>query len=250
MLRHSILLVVVIILAGCATTQSGQPVSRTEVVTYGAGFPSPTVKGEVADFQWRAIRFRMPIDSQGESNWDMDLLLAHRVLGLMIAEYRDQLPLWRFHRRAADDAAQHQFSFIFYSDTATAKSMFASLDGEPLLEKARTAGLLIKVIKQVKVSGNATLIDATSDQHWHPALQKQWPSFIMGVSATWLGLIEELVPEPESEHETLEAVLSRYHQANEEIGTIWKDQGQHAFFHHISAIFGYQPLVIKNYMQF
>ena len=93
-------------------------------------------------------------------------------------------------------------------------------------------------------------LSATSDKSWTPELQRQWPSFIMGVCATWLGLIEEILPAANTEHETLPEILARYHEANEQITTLWQEQGQHAFFHHTSAIFGYQPLQIRKYIQF
>ena len=196
-LRINVFLIVIILISGCSNLHP-----RTEVITYGAGFPSEALMDD-AGLSWHAIRFRMPFGPDGQVNWAMDLLLAHGVLGLMIAEHRDRLPLWRFHRRAGRDAAGHQFSLIFYANVSTANSLFAWLEGDAILASAREKGLLNEVIQQIEPFEDASLLSATSDKIWHPALQKQWPSYIMGVSATWLGLIEELVPAPETEHETL-----------------------------------------------
>jgi hypothetical protein len=33
-------------------------------------------------------------------------------------------------------------------------------------------------------------------------------------------------------------------KVQQEINTIWAEQGQHAVLHHLSAVFAYQPLLI------
>ncbi|TNC79455.1 MAG: hypothetical protein C9356_19095 [Oleiphilus sp.] len=192
----------------------------------------------------------MPFGPEEQVNWDMDLLLAHGVLGLMIAENRDGLPLWRFHRRAARDSTGHQLSLLFYSDESTANMLFDWIESDPIIESAKSAGLLTGLINKAEAFENASSIAATSDRSWDPAIQRQWPSFIMGVSATWLGLIEELLPDAETEKETLDQKLARYHLANERLTELWREQGQHALLHHLNALFGYEALLIQRYMRF
>ncbi len=192
----------------------------------------------------------MPRGADGSSNWDADLLLAHKVIGPALLEHTDTLPLWRFHRRSAADAAGHQFSFIFFSDTATADAIFRWLESEPLIGALQQRGLLINVLRQHNAVDAADDLAGTSDPNWTPMLQRQWPSFIMGVSATWLGLIEEALPAAAEEHETIDDLLGRYSHANRAIGNLWANEGQHAFLHHLSAVFGYKPMKIRKAIQF
>lgn len=233
-----------VVLTGCS-----QLTTRTEVVTYGSGFPAINHNNE-ADYRWQAIRFRMPRAADGSSNWNMDPLLAHKVIAPVLLEYSQQLPLWRFHRRSAPDGAGHQFSFIFLTDTATADAIHAWVAAEPLLPALQQAGLLDTVIYQRDGFDGARIVAATSDPNWAPSLQAQWPSFIMGVSATWLGLIDETLAAANEEHESIADLLARYSAANASINQLWAKQGQHAFFHHLSAVFGYRAVNIRKAIHF
>ncbi len=233
-----------LLVTGCSAVDR-----RTEVITYGSGFPAVAAADSNA-LQWQAIRFRMPRDRDGNSNWTMDPMLAHKVVGPALLEYSDRLPLWRFHRRSAPDAAGHQFSFIFFTDAATADALHAWVAGEPLLNSLKQAGLLLDVLHEREGFDRLPRIAATSDPSWSPELQAQWPSFIMGASSIWLGLINETLPEPRDEHETLESLLGRYGIANDKVTRIWSNEGQHAFFHHLSAIFGYRAVKIRKSIHF
>jgi hypothetical protein len=33
---------------------------------------------------------------------------------------------------------------------------------------------------------------------------------------------------------------------DERVTTLWRDHGQHVYLHHLNALFGYQPLVIRE----
>ncbi len=200
--------------------------------------------------QWYAIRLRIAADEGGNIRWDMDPLLAHELFAKLIDQHYEALPLWRFHRRAGSDAAGHQFSFLFFTDAQTATNLFAQIQNNGLVEQALAAGYLTQVITQSEAYPDAENLAATSDQHWSPSLQAQWPLFIMGVSATWLGMVDDALPAATVEEESFEQLLARYHSANEQVSEIWRNEGQHAFFHHISAIFGYQPILFGNLIQF
>ena len=56
----------------------------------------------------------------------------------------------------------------------------------------------------------------------------------------WLDLVGE-VADKYADEQDLE---QRYMKVQQEINTIWEQQGQHAVLHHLSAIFAYQPLLI------
>ena len=71
--------------------------------------------------------------------------------------------------------------------------------------------------------------------------QKTWPALIMGASRMWLDLVGELA-DAHADEADLER---RYEIVQQDLNNIWAGQGQHAMLHHLSAIFAYQPLLIK-----
>lgn len=90
-----------------------------------------------------------------------------------------------------------------------------------------------------------------SDSNWSITLQKHWPSFIMGVSALWLGLIDEEMGKISADHKMeISELLEVYRKAESTITTIWNREGQHAFLHHLSVVFWYEPLFIRKEIRF
>ena len=58
-----------------------------------------------------------------------------------------------------------------------------------------------------------------------------------------LGVLIGLIPD-------LDALLADYATVHQQVVSVWENNGQHAFFHHISAVFGYEPLIIHHRIQF
>ena len=48
----------------------------------------------------------------------------------------------------------------------------------------------------------------------------------------------------------IDDLLNLYRNVNDSIDKIWIKDGQHAFLHHLNAIFGYEPVYIRNMMKF
>lgn len=203
-----------------------------------------------ADHAWYRACFSMPFDDADAPRWAMDLLLADRVAGPAIARHADTIPLWRFHRRAAHDSAGHRFSLLFYADAATAQQLFAELDADPLVPALIGAGYLDRLTTWCGADQFGSGPEASSDHNWDVRLQRTWPYYIMGVSAHWLALIGEVGAEVPQASGAPVALLERYDRIGVEIDTIWRVQGQHAYLHHLSALFGYQPLSVQTLMQF
>jgi len=88
-------------------------------------------------------------------------------------------------------------------------------------------------------------IEATSDPNWSVNLQQAWPLYIMGVSATWLELINQQIGQAQTSAMSINELRKLYQNANQSITELWSNEGQHAFLHHLSAIFGYEPLQIR-----
>ena len=199
---------------------------------------------------WWSARFRIAWPPESSPRWSMGLLLADMVVEPALLRFHDNIKFWRFHRRAMRDNTGHQFSFLFYSDSSVASGIFKAIGDNQVLEELLARAL----IDEVKVDDTSHpvryKIEATSDSHWSLTLQKAWPAFIMGASAMWLGLINQYVEEGESRDLDIDSLLERYDEVNKSVGNIWTKEGQHAFFHHLSAVFGYEPLIIKRKVRF
>ena len=78
-------------------------------------------------------------------------------------------------------------------------------------------------------------------------IQRSWPYFIMGSSQTWLMLVQELSAENKLEGEVdYPSLLLHYKEVDTRLNAQWRDYGRHAYLHHLNAIFGYQPVLIRS----
>ncbi len=242
--RWIALLAAVSIVIGCSVMPP-QPASVPK--------PSPDFRPG-GDVGWWAVRFRMDWPSGDEPRWHMDPLLAHQAALPVLERYHDEIFLWRFHRRAARDAAGHQFSLIFYAERRTAARVNADILGNPLVQEARNAGRLLEVLCDDAAVSAKPGIGDTSDPAWSAPLRGAWPHYLMGASRTWLELIAALAAEDVATLDPADfnAVEQRYQRANSAITAIWQQEGRHAFLHHLNALFGYEPVWIidKRRMNF
>ncbi len=238
--KHACFLVPVVLLAmavgGCASPISVRP-TEPQVVE---------MEPENAEKGWWGAGFSMPWPENAEPSWHMDLFIAHRVVAPVLYRYKQRISLWRFHRRALRDKMGHRFGFAFYGSRETATEVFSSLRSDPLLKEMRTAGLVVQdTYDDTSVISNPNIED-TSDGAWAPEIRKSWPRYIMGVSEMWLGLIAEVADQNSNGKgpSSIEQYAAFYEQVDGFVKELWKEQGQHAFLHHLNAIFGYEPLVI------
>jgi hypothetical protein len=197
---------------------------------------------------WHYLRFKWTWPEERQPDWSLDLLAADMVLSDLIQQRQQSLPLWRFHRRAARDRAGHQFSFIFYSAPDVALELRESAHNHPVTQGLLEQGLLDRVY--LTTPDNARDLSATSDPGWPDPVQSTWPMFIMGVSQTWLGLVEIHAGDTKKLDGDLDRARKRYEKANEKINEIWFEYAQHAFFHHTSGIFGYEPIWLRKRVRF
>lgn len=200
---------------------------------------------------WWAARFKMNWPEGAEPAWYLDLLLARRVVSPVLQQYKGDVVLWRFHRRASRDQAGHQFSFIFYSSSATARNIYSGIKSDKTLKHLKKAGAVLRDSYDNTQRIAKPHIGDTSDPNWSPNLQKSWPYFIMGVSQTWLDLIELTLPDAgrgksPSSFKDLKAL---YTNVNNSIDKLWQAEGGHAFLHHLNAIFGYVPVEVYEKRQ-
>ncbi len=212
--------------------------------------PPPPVPAAQApqgeDKGWWFARFRIAWPEEKDPSWYVDLPLAHRVVSPALAAHRDSIALWRFHRRALRDKEGHQFSFIFYAHPETARSVFRSIRSDRTLEAMKAAGIILEDLYDDTGKIGKPRIEDTCDLKWSSDIQKAWPFFIMGVSQAWLGLISDMTTRSseESPPQSVEEMLTLYEKVHDAVTTLWREEGGHAFLHHLNGIFGYENVAV------
>ncbi|MBS1172694.1 MAG: hypothetical protein H6R12_1524 [Proteobacteria bacterium] len=232
--RCAAALTAVVALAGCGSLQP-QPERG----------PGPTA---IAGATWQRVRIHIRWNRAEQPNWHLDALLAHRVAGPLVERERAAIGLWRFHRRAADDAAGHSLSLLTYASPALNASLCRTLRTDPLVIEMTQAGLLDRVECEGFAAERERLVEGSSDPRWSPELQRAWPYYIMGVSEMWLRLIDEhaRAAAPQEEAPDLGRTVAFYRQVDQAVTRTWQKEGEHAFLHHLNALFGYQPIDLRG----
>ena len=214
---------------------------------------SPQVVTAIADSDamdyWWYCRFKLKWSQDTAPDMSVDLVLAHVVVAPVLENYRNRLKFWRFHRRAVADAAGHQFSFIFYSNAATANEILQELEKSAVLQDLIATGIVTSFTHDDTSNPQKPDIAATSDPAWSATMQENWPAYIMGVSETWLGMIDSYTTNPENPTDTA-SLLDQYRETSRAVTESWRREGQHAFLHHLNAVFGYEPMIIQNEIRF
>ena len=195
---------------------------------------------------WFRIAFTVAWDWDEEADWHFDALLADQVCAPALAVADGGIGLWRFHRRAARDAVGHRFSLMVYADEQTAERVLERARGSPVLIWLESYGRIESVELTRLMDRGASPIATGSDEDWPPEIQESWPWYIMGVSRTWLSLIDQVKTEEPFEGGPTAALLEYYESVNDRVSALWRVHGQHVYLHHLNAAFGYAPLVVRE----
>ena len=226
---------------------SVQPVS-TGVSNYHILSPE-TLAGDIAEspHYWWYARFKMVWQEEVSSpDFSSNLIIAHQIINPVLENHHEDIKLWRFHRRAAKDSAGHQFSFIFYATQENARKVFQQINSNPLSARLINEKIIEKIYLDKPDKPKRPNIEDTSDKSWSLTIQKSWPYYIMGVSILWLDLLnQETIQEQLDASKAIKLQQVQYQKINEKITRQWKLQGKHAFFHHISGIFGYEAIEVR-----
>ncbi len=227
-------------LSGCASMKQGPAVQGPAQ----KGGAQAAGQQELENSWWYArFQFNWPPDQ--EPAWHLDLMVANTIVAPVIEKHGAEIPLWRVHRRAAQDQAGHQFSFIFFSSQQSARGIFDTIKSNPMLAQMQAAGLITATTFDETIKVIRPGIGGVSDSHWSVPVRRSWPFFIMGVSEMWMGLIDQLAegrPKPKTTSELEEF----YRKINDEVLAIWSKEAGHALLHHLNAIFGYEPLTFRG----
>lgn len=235
----SVLLVWVVSISGCVTSRQPAvvPVERP-----------PAITENLKESSWWQIRFAFKWPENTAPAWHLDLMVAHSVVAPVLEKQREAIALWRFHRRAVRDAAGHQFSFILFTTANTAGDLFKSIEMAPEIVGLQASGRLVRLSMGRAGDRQGRHIEDTSDSRWSEELQKSWPWFIMGVSRMWLTLTDEQAKKLafQAGAAPLGARIDFYEALNKKVSRVWEREGAHALLHHLNAIFGYEPLIIRE----
>jgi len=245
--RHGLSLLFVLMIvasSGC--------VSKRHVVSAGA---EPTAKKtESHDNGWWTAAFVVEWPEDVDPLWHVDLLVAHRVILPVLHQFKDDIVLWRFHRRAKRDETGHQFSFIFYGGAHTAEKVFDAIRANSVLKAMKASGTIIKACFDDTAQVNKTHVEDTSDPGWPEGVRKTWPYFIMGVSQAWLHMVAHFANDtPDGKMAVSVAkMMSFYQNIDVSVEELWREQGGHAFLHHLNGVFGYGEVIVyeKRLMTF
>jgi hypothetical protein len=182
------------------------------------------------------LRFEHP------AKWWIDIYLIDTVFRNIIAEHRNELKLWRFHRRSAPNEKGHQFSFLCYINETNVSQIESDIFEHPSVVFLDQNDLLLN-----KLNDNCgSNFEDTSDPNWPIEIQKSWPYYIMGVSEMLLNLIEQIKQSHSSyDDNDISSVESYYVELNNKLIDVWYHEGSHVFLHHLNALFGYFPLIAR-----
>jgi hypothetical protein len=232
------LLIALFALAGCTRVVIVQ--TPVDSVPSGPAVPSQDERA------WWNIAFQLRWDGEQAPDWYLDALLADQVCAPALVDLGAQIDLWRFHRRAANDGAGHRFSLLVYTDTITAEVLIGQIRQQSVLQWLESDGYIESVTMTEMNRPELAPVARSSDAAWPPEIQASWPWFIMGVSQTWLSLIKQVTAEQPLEDPSPDALLDYYAAVNNRVTALWRDLGQHVYLHHLNALFGYEPLVIRE----
>ena len=225
---------VILVMAGCTSIGPLKPGGA------GAAGLERTDKG------WWYASFQINWPQDEDPSLDTDLLIAHKIISPVLNQYKKEILLWRFHRRAARDEAGHRFSFIFYTTAATARKIYAAIGSSAVLDQFQAEGVILRLILDDTSTIVRPGIEAASDRSWSPPLQKAWPYFIMGVSQTWLDLVSQYAENGRPKPLSTAEMRDFYREIAQEMETTWRKEGGHAFLHHLNALFGYGPVNLRG----
>ena len=237
-LKSSLKIIIVIlnvsILSAC--TKTSPPPTVNSVPVQSSSNELPAGQG------WWFARFRMDWPKDSAPKWFMGTWLAGEVIAPVLERHRQDIKVWRFHRRAKRDGHGHVFSFIFYSSAEVAQSIYREIEKSELLLKLQREKQITWVGQDPLKSIIRPKIEDTSDADWPDSIRRTWPEFMMGASRMWLGLVLDAANE-QRQKGFHGRVL--YENVQNHLNHTWMVEGKRAWLHHLNALYAYQPTLVR-----
>ena len=235
----SLFIAILLILGGCTSQPHARHGLKADAWT--------EIDTEDANNAWWRIQFVKQWPDGSAAPFYYDVLLAEQIIRPALIQHHEKIELWRFHRRAGRDSAGSKFSFIFYANANNAQTIAKSITSNQLLQEMMENKLIEKLWVDDFSDLQRPRVSDTSDKEWPPEIQNSWPYFIMGVSQSWLALINEFSSRKQIDvrKASLEEIIEYYSDISEQIDLYWGENGGHAYIHHLSALFAYRPIKVR-----
>jgi len=198
--------------------------------------------------RWYGFSLRMIWPKNQEPKTWIDIFITDTIIRDVISEKQSVIELWRIHRRWARDMKGHELTLDCFTEEKNANSIKKLIRESRPLKFLQENNLLAEELETA--TGGERIRDIADDRstrNWPEELKDSWPYYISGCSEMFLCLIDSLKggAKTDIDGKDVSEIESYYTEINNRLMNIWQGHGSHAFFHHINAIFGYQPLIAK-----
>jgi len=195
--------------------------------------------------KWYGFNFNISWDKKQEQKTWVDIFIIDTIVRDVIFQNKSEIIFCRIHRRWAMDEHGHELTFDCFTNEETAKAIEELINKSNYFEMLRKGGLLTKDKKLEKVPKDTDSITSiTNDTGWPEQLKEPWLCYINGCCDMFLRLIKN-IKGGKNVPTDIQNAEQFYTKVNSELTIIWQYHGSHAFFHHLNAIFGYVPLLVK-----
>lgn len=198
--------------------------------------------------KWYGFNFRITRPENEEPRTWIDIFIIDKIIREVICKKKVDIQLWRIHRRWKNDGSGHEFTLDCFTKEQTANSIEKLIRESEPFKILQENSLLADDLNKVPNGKNIhDIADDESTIAWPEELKRSWPYYINGCCKMFLDLIELLrnSSHTDVEEKGISKLESFYTEINNRLIKVWQEHGSHAFFHHINAIFGYEPLLAK-----
>lgn len=196
--------------------------------------------------KWYGFNFRITRPENEKPRTWIDIFIIDKIIREVICKKKVDIQLWRIHRRWKNDGSGHEFTLDCFTKEQTANSIEKLIRESEPFKILQENSLLADDLNKVPNGKNVhDIADDESTRGWPLELKKAWPYYINGCCRMLLYLIEYLSKDKQIDGKNISKIENCYTKINNELTSIWQNNGSHAFFHHINAIFGYEPVILK-----
>jgi len=204
--------------------------------------PAPLLEGS----RWHQVRFFLGWPEGREPDFPSAMLIAYSVVQPALEAHGSSIYLWRFHQRALRDSGGHQLTFFAFLPDAAFQQVVATVRATPLLDELQREGIVARAEYTPSDVPDPQELGGVSDPSWPSQLQSAWPLFANGASAAWLALVDQFAVQRCPKATTLHDLQPCFQKVFADVDVMWRIHGQHAFLHHLNAIFSYRPVYLKK----
>lgn len=192
---------------------------------------------------WYSFQFKFEFEQNTPPKWWLDILVIDTVVRDVMEKHKNDIGLWRFHRRADHDTSGHKLTLFCY----TTEEVSIAIDEIARCHKSIVILKENSLLFDYTTGNSGSSVEGTSDPRWSIEVKKAWPYYIMGISQLILDLIDRIKnqQDPLDDGAGIDVIKRYYASINNRVIAIWQNEGGHAFLHHLNAMFGYTPILMQ-----